>query len=146
MNTLFRANEPDVTYEFFDTEVLAINLRNGNYYSLLESAVPIWLLLMQGLDDTEIGRTLARSCAADEATVTAAVRNFIGELEKENLIVRQTAALEAKNAPSPVTLPDKFVSPVLDRYTDMQQLLLMDPIHEVDVTGWPNGAQTKAGS
>jgi hypothetical protein len=26
---------------------------------------------------------------------------------------------------------------VLERYTDMQELLLLDPIHDVDQTGWP---------
>jgi hypothetical protein len=30
-----------------------------------------------------------------------------------------------------------FVAPVLDKYTDMQELLLLDPIHEVDASGWP---------
>jgi len=31
-----------------------------------------------------------------------------------------------------------FVAPVLERYEDMQDFLLVDPIHEVDDSGWPN--------
>jgi len=32
----------------------------------------------------------------------------------------------------------EFSAPRLDKYTDMQQLLLIDPIHEVsDEQGWP---------
>jgi hypothetical protein len=27
---------------------------------------------------------------------------------------------------------------VLERYTDMQELLLLDPIHDVDESGWPH--------
>jgi hypothetical protein len=26
----------------------------------------------------------------------------------------------------------------LNKYTDMQDLLLLDPIHEVDAAGWPS--------
>jgi hypothetical protein len=31
-----------------------------------------------------------------------------------------------------------WAEPVLDKYTDMQELLLLDPIHEVDDAGWPH--------
>lgn len=137
MTDHFRVNEPDVTYESFDTEVLAINLRNGNYYSLRESAVPIWQLAVRGLSVGEIGAALAQSASGDAAEVTAAVRVFLAELEAEALLVAQSAPAAHVNGKPPVTLPATFAKPVLDRYTDMQQLLLMDPIHETDVTGWP---------
>jgi hypothetical protein len=32
----------------------------------------------------------------------------------------------------------KFEPPILEKYVDMQDLLLLDPIHEVDERGWPN--------
>jgi hypothetical protein len=32
---------------------------------------------------------------------------------------------------------EPFEPPVLEQYTDMQDLLLLDPIHEVDEQGWP---------
>ena len=31
-----------------------------------------------------------------------------------------------------------FEAPILQKYTDMQDLLLLDPIHEVDEAGWPH--------
>ena len=31
-----------------------------------------------------------------------------------------------------------FVAPELKRYADMQDLLLLDPVHDVDEKGWPN--------
>ena len=33
-----------------------------------------------------------------------------------------------------------FETPVLEKYTDMAELLLLDPIHDVDATGWPHPA------
>ncbi|MBP6506073.1 MAG: PqqD family protein [Opitutaceae bacterium] len=140
MNAYFRVNEPDVTYESFDSEVLAINLRNGNYYSLRESAVPIWLLAVRGTGSAEISRLIARHCQADEAAIASAVRGLLQELETEALLVRLEAKPATLARPSTVPLPSAFVPPAFDRYTDMQQLLLMDPIHEVDASGWPSKA------
>jgi len=34
-----------------------------------------------------------------------------------------------------------FAPPVLERYTDMQDYFLLDPIHEVSPEGWPKPAQ-----
>jgi hypothetical protein len=136
MNDRLRVNAPDVTYESFDAEVLAINLRSGNYYSLRESAVPMWLLITQGLSAPEVCRRLADTWPGAEAALASAVDGFIARLVGENLLVRLDGAPPA-TTPASVALPATFVPPVLDCYTDMQQMLLMDPIHEVDASGWP---------
>jgi hypothetical protein len=137
MNQSFRVNAPDVTFEAFDTEVLVINLRNGNYYSLRESATVIWQLAAQGQASAAIAQALARSCQAPTTAVAAAVDGLIKQLVAELLLVPQEGAPETAASQPPVTLPTAFVAPVFDRYTDMQQLLLVDPIHEVDQSGWP---------
>ena len=35
----------------------------------------------------------------------------------------------------------RFEAPALQVYTDMEDLLLLDPIHEVDEMGWPSAKQ-----
>jgi hypothetical protein len=137
MDTYFRVNAPDVTFEAFDGEVLVINLRSGSYYSLRESAVPIWVMLSAGYAAEEIGRELARVGNAKESVAIAAVDGFVRELESDQLVVRLVDGLRPTRTQVAVTLPTAFTPPVYDRYTDMQQLLMIDPIHEVDVTGWP---------
>lgn len=136
MDPRYRLNEPDVSHESFEDEILVINLKNGNYYSLLGTAIPAWLLLAKGASVPEVSETLARGSQADLALVSAAVGRFVDELEKENLLVRVPYAVPPATLPA-VPLPKAFSPPKFDRYTDMQQLLLMDPIHEVDDTGWP---------
>lgn len=141
----FRLNEPDVTFEAFDAEVLAINLRNGNYYSLRETAIPIWLLTVRGLSIEEIGKKLSHSCQEDQATVTLSVGDFIQKLATEALLVALDSPPTIESEEPEVSLPTSFIDPILDSYTDMQQLLLMDPIHEVDTTGWPQAPAQKQG-
>ena len=35
-----------------------------------------------------------------------------------------------------------FTPPKLERYTDMQEIILLDPVHKVDSQGWPRAAPT----
>lgn len=144
MEPRYRLNEPDVSHESFEDEVLVINLRNGNYYSLLGTAIPVWQFLAKGASASEASQALARSCQADSATVHAAVSGFVESLEKENLLVRAGHAGPPAGLSS-IPLPKTFSPPKIDRYTDMQQLLLMDPIHEVDETGWPKARNPEPG-
>ncbi|MCU1244771.1 MAG: hypothetical protein JWN02_681, partial [Acidobacteria bacterium] len=34
--------------------------------------------------------------------------------------------------------------PRLERYTDMQEIILLDPVHKVDSQGWPHAAPSAA--
>lgn len=47
------------------------------------------------------------------------------------------------NMDSTTPNPDKlhFEEPIFHKYTDMEDLLLLDPIHDVDETGWPKPHQ-----
>jgi hypothetical protein len=37
------------------------------------------------------------------------------------------------------------MDPKLEKYTDMEDLLLLDPIHDVQEVGWPQTSGEKAG-
>jgi hypothetical protein len=67
------------------------------------------------------------------------VQELLSQLQEENLIVPVDAAGEAVDVASSDTNPDKplFNPPSLNKYSDMQELLLLDPIHDVDDAGWP---------
>lgn len=70
---------------------------------------------------------------------------FLGDLAAENLISAAEGSAPLL-APSDDDGAAEFPAPRLERYTDMQDLLLLDPIHDVDERGWPNavdaGTQT----
>jgi hypothetical protein len=68
------------------------------------------------------------------------VRNLVEELVAESLIVPLSSAPTPASGktPAPVEPGTPFVPPVLERYTDMQELLFLDPIHDVDESGWPH--------
>ena len=50
----------------------------------------------------------------------------------------RAGVLQQVGPPPAVTPTDEpYQAPVLQAFDDMQDLLLFDPIHEVEPTGWP---------
>ncbi len=133
----YRVNAPNVVSETIDGEVIVINLANGNYYSLDSVGASIWAWIEQGAAQNEIVDWLPNAYDCNGQDVVSSVQSFVNTLETEGLILPQaingTTAMSfpvpAKKAP--------FQMPTLNTFNDMQDLLLLDPIHDVDETGWP---------
>lgn len=131
---------PEIVHETVDGEVIAIDLANGSYYSLAGSGPAIWELLGGGASEAEIGAALADRFEAEQAEIGPAVLTLLGQLQENGLIVSETkTAAERSEIPS-ATEKAPFEAPRLERYTDMKDYFLLDPIHEVDTAGWPRPA------
>lgn len=140
MNRRYRFNEPDATAESFDSEVLAINLKTGDYHSLRGAGVQIWRLLVEGICAAEICAWLAAPWRMEPAALAPEVELLVRQLvERELLVAVETGATPPAAPPAWVaTLTAPYAPVLMESYSDMKDLLLIDPIHEVDVTGWPN--------
>ncbi|HXS32184.1 MAG TPA: PqqD family protein [Solirubrobacterales bacterium] len=141
--TRFRIDAENVVHETVDGEVIAIDLGNGNYYSLAGSAPAIWDLLAGGATETEICGALAVKFEADAGTLRSEVSALLGKLAESGLVVTTEGATPERATTSEgggngAKAP--FEPPRLERYTDMKDYFLLDPIHEVDTTGWPRPA------
>lgn len=141
----FLINRPRVIQETFDDEVIIINLESGTYYSLDSVGADLWPLIDRGLALGEMIDTLARRYEGERLEIEHAIAGFLDELEREHIIAPLAAPLSGATPPSAMSLeadPEterrRFVPPVLHKFTDMRELLLLDPIHEVDETGWPH--------
>jgi hypothetical protein len=136
----YRVNRPHVVMESFDGEVILVHLEFGTYYSLQGSGEEIWNLIENGLSVEAISGRFVADCEGRAEEIRRSVQNLIDELATEKLIVpvAATEAMVCPEPPSSAAEPRRpFVPPVLERYTDMQDLLLLDPIHDVDESGWP---------
>lgn len=103
-------NRPDVLDEVFDGEAVLVNLRTGRYYALDARATDVWRAVVAG-DPLPEG-----------------TGGFARRLVDEQLAV----------CDEPLPEPDED-GPVMEVFTDMADILLLDPIHDVDydVAGWP---------
>jgi hypothetical protein len=137
---------PPVIHQLLDGEVIAVNLDTGVYYSLAGTAAEIWSTLEAGGSPATCTDALLMRYEAQRATVEAAVAGLVEELQQEALLVPAEAPAATSAAPPALGHEPKrpFESPVIHTYTDMQQLLLLDPIHEVDEAGWPHALDAES--
>jgi hypothetical protein len=143
--TQFRINSPKVIHETIDGETVIVNLDSGNYYSLDTVGADIWDAVGKGLPVDHIIEDISFKFSGEREEIEQAVRLFMNELLQETLIAPRGPGSagneETRDTPVRSATPDgrlPFKTPTLQKYSDMQELLLLDPIHEVDETGWPN--------
>jgi len=131
---------PEIVHETVDGEVIAIDLVSGSYYSLAGSGPVVWEVLGGGAGEAEIRAVLASRFEADGETISAAVSALLSELQESALIVADDRPGEAVPIAGGSGEKTPFEAPRLERYTDMKDYFLLDPIHEVDPAGWPRPA------
>lgn len=124
--------------ETVDEETLVIDAHTGAYYVLRGSGAVIWQLLSQGSALPLLLQQVAQHYGGAVVDLQPAVARFLQELQQAELITLPAAMLAAVTTIAPARpLPTTFAPPELHRFTDMHDLLLIDPIHEVTASGWP---------
>lgn len=114
--------------------MIAIDFSRGSYYNLAGAGPSIWERLRAGATAEEVAagfRVDANQRRAPDA--------FLERLVAEALVVADEAtdghASGAGTAETPE--PVEFVEPRFEKYDDMQDYFVLDPIHDVDASGWP---------
>jgi hypothetical protein len=138
-----RVNAPQVIHESIDGEVIIINLASGNYYSLNGSGADVWDVIQQspGVSASELVDALALRFSDAPVDLEGPVSRFLEALREDGLIAGADGAERAAFSPGADWArpgdKQRFVEPSIEKFTDMQDLVLLDPVHEVDATGWP---------
>ncbi len=132
---VLEVNRPDVIDEVFDGEAVLVNLRTGRYYALDRAASGVWERLVSAEPLEAIASALAARHGLSTEQIESGLVPFLRRLADESLI-RGVDALELSPDAGDEDLP---FAPSLQLFTDMEDLLLLDPIHEIDLdgSGWP---------
>lgn len=141
--THFRVNSPNVIHEIIDGEAVLVNLENGSYYSIDSVGAVVWDYVEKGLSSNQIVEAIAAQYEGEQADITVGIQQLFDQLQAEQLVVAGGVASANGHAPAVSEAVNgqakpPFEAPVLHKYTDMEDLLLLDPIHDVDESGWPN--------
>ncbi len=132
---MYTVAKSSIIHELLDNEVIIADLDSGIYFSLRETGVQIWQLILKGFNEQRILDAFTESTASVDAS---AIQSFIHTLEKEHLIQKHDDT--TTNTQIEVELPSLFSPPLFEKYEEMKDLLMLDPIHEVDEQGWPSKA------
>lgn len=131
MAATYRIREPFVAHEMVDDEVVAVDFSTGSYFSLRGPAGTAWA----ALDGAEArGVDQVASAVAEQhpdAAAVGPVQALLDHLTADGLLERTGDA--GPEAPDLGPL-------AYEHFTDMEELILLDPVHDVSETGWPNTA------
>jgi hypothetical protein len=125
----FEICAPSVVGEVIDGEAIVMDLRSGAYYSTDGLGGAIWQAIDAGATRQQI-LGWAGAVLGDQAPVAA----FLDDLLARDLVRVTTGNGSLATLP---VLAGPYASPVLSVHEDMQDLIQLDPIHDVDEMGWP---------
>jgi Coenzyme PQQ synthesis protein D (PqqD) len=125
--TRFRPNTAEVAAKVIDGEAILMNLSNGLYYSLADSGAALWELLECGYSLEEMGQVLSDRYGVDRSRVLEDADRLMGELLQEGLVQADVNGQKEKDVPVPAAAPSAYAAPVLNKYSDMADLLALDP-------------------
>ncbi len=148
LHNRLKVNTPNVVHETIDGETILLDLNTGNYYSLDGTGAVIWEFIDKTGNYEKAIEIMTAANSAESDIIDSTVKQFTEELLTEKLMV---IAENEITSPDVTELEKKlkeialnFKAPAVCKYTDMQDLLLLDPIHEVDEKGWPESRETQA--
>jgi len=149
---VFRVNSPRVIFESIDGELIMVHMDRGAYYTADEVGAAVWELITSGCTVAEICRSLAARYEGGAQEIEAGVASFIERLEAEDLISPAESTDDQTMPTPPVAIQrGRFRTPDLQSYRDMEDMLALDPIHDVEAAGWPvpkadDGPRVESGS
>lgn len=136
MEISYKVRGSAVIHEFLENEVIIADLDSGIYYSLRETAVTVWQLLMMGCHVQKIAEIISQHFEYDQQKLLTTLMTFVDALCAENLL--QAVSSDDITLDNPLLFwSSHYQDPTMEKYAEMQELLMLDPIHEVDEQGWP---------
>jgi hypothetical protein len=129
-----------MVHEKFGSETVIVNLDSGCYYSVQGTGCIVWDLVCESASEAGILRRIKAEYSGDGDEISRSIAKFLDQLVEEALVepeyvVDSSGEQEGDKAGEPGSV---FSAPLFQKYTDMEDMLLIDPIHEVDEQGWPS--------
>ncbi len=98
-------------------------------------------MIDQGYSVGEIVEHIVQRYDGSLVRIIDDINALVATLQAEELIVPMSDAGAPPRVNSLATTPaakTPYSAPLFERFDDMQELLLLDPIHEVGEEGWPH--------
>ena len=140
VNKTYKINDGKVISETLEGETIIINLDTGNYYSMNTTGAIIWNQIQSNNGTQNILEYFLNHYNVSTDVITKSITEIVSSLLKDNLILEsesssiQNIKEEIKNISK-----ESFLAPKIEKYDDMKEMLLADPVHDVDEKdGWPH--------
>jgi len=133
----YRFNDDIFAFESFPEEIVVLNLVAGTYYAFGGAAVVAWPYIITQHSVPVIASALATRYGVTTDQVNRDVTEFVERLSHEKILLIAPENTSEIDCSKLDTLPE-YQGFTFERHADMEDLLTLDPIHDVDPQkGWP---------
>ena len=138
---MYVINEQKVYADYAEGQYIVLNHVTGDYYSFDRASSAVLGALLSGADESSVTAAFLEKYGPD-CGAAPAVAKFVAELLEAGIIAAAAGeAIPAAEAGAAHIgeIADKTMPELgFEAFSDVADLLLMDPIHEVDEEmGWP---------
>jgi hypothetical protein len=122
-------DRPSVIFDVQGRETVVIDLATGHYYRLDPASTELWTRFAEPVTPAD----LVAACENPDE-LRPELGRIVDDLTGRGLL----RPAEAADGPGSPVAPWRFDGFVLEEFTDLEDILGLDPIHEVDpARGWP---------
>lgn len=126
MTMRYRLKADNIAATVIDGEAIIVNLTTGVYYSMDTVGGEIWQMIEQGLSVPRISALVVARYQVGEERARTDVEALVGKLSAEDLIAPSDEPALAGSEPV-MAVRRPYVTPTLEIYRDMGDLLALDP-------------------
>jgi hypothetical protein len=146
MPTHYRSNAPRFVDETIDGEALVMDMVKGSYYSCVGSSAFAWNALARGVPTDDLAAMLVARYGIAPADAQRDVDAFVTSLVDAEMLVaaspgadppRADDAPPTRDALDALVPQPEYTALALERFDDLADLILLDPVHDVTEAGWP---------
>lgn len=132
----YKLTENSISMERLDGEVIIISFESGKYYSSSGTGADLLWLLKQNVDPNAWEKILRNRFNLIEFPFDE-ITDFLRKCNFEGIVALTDEDLNGK-----ADLPNDYEfnawsKPELLAFADLQDLLMVDPIHDSSLEGWP---------
>ena len=138
-DTVLVPSRPDVIDEVIAGEAVIVHLGSGRYFALNPAATELWVWFGSGRSTADLAAVLE----AAPAPWQAAAQPLVDAWVDEQLLVSAPRSVDREIGASPIS----DAVPEMRMFTDLEDLLLLDPIHDIEVgaDGFPTARPQQLG-
>jgi hypothetical protein len=129
----------DIVSEDFDGEFVVLDLGSGKYYSMDSAASALWRAIAAGVSMRALADVVSGTIPADTGVTARAIHDYAEQLVVYGCLARSDVPGSAPLDASIVeALRASAGPPKVEMFSDLADLIMADPIHDVEeAAGWP---------
>lgn len=133
---MYQLNSEKMFFDMADGQAVVINFLTGIYYGSTALGSVILERLVNGNDPQKIAEAV-KSLPGSPDDFDSQLDAFISKLKDNEILIAGQTAPGGDEPIDEIALADGF-DLKLDEFSEVQDLILADPVHDVDVEkGWP---------